>query len=184
MEMNDLFNMACAQHGKLCGKLVRSGGEWQDSCCCVDGHDETAITRARRIIELQEDLERASFRFPPPVRDRALPQVGEGAFSLNAAHIERQRDWSAKTFGPGFRRGTIDHIRKELEEIEADPLDLTEWVDVIILALDGAWRAGHAPQQILDAIQQKQTKNEGRTWPDWRTQPLDQAIEHDRTGES
>jgi len=26
--------------------------------------------------------------------------------------------------------------------LQAKPADLTEWVDVILLALDGAWRAG------------------------------------------
>lgn len=150
----DLARKGCPSHGLACVEL-----EQPPSCCCDDEHNDQILQKAKRLRVTS-------------------------TFSLDAAHIERQRDWSAKTFGPGFRRGTIDHIRKELEEIEADPLDLNEWVDVIILALDGAWRAGHAPQQILDAIQQKQAKNEGRTWPDWRTQPLDQAIEHDRTGES
>lgn len=98
-----------------------------------------------------------------------------------AAHLERQQEWSERTFGPGARAaGVIDHIRKELREIEADPGDLREWVDVIILALDGAWRSGAAPDQIIDAIVVKQTKNEGRTWPDWRTADPNKAIEHDR----
>lgn len=100
---------------------------------------------------------------------------------IDADHLTRQQGWSERTFGPGPRtRGVIDHIRKELVEIEADPLDLMEWVDVVILALDGAWRAGHAPQAIVDAIVAKQTKNEGRVWPDWRTRSEDEAIEHVR----
>lgn len=99
-------------------------------------------------------------------------------------HIYRQRFFSISTFGPGLRTaGVCDHIRKELREIEAEPNDLEEWVDVIILALDGAWRSGADPEQICAAIVAKQTKNEGRTWPDWRTQPQDKAIEHDRSGE-
>lgn len=100
---------------------------------------------------------------------------------IDAAHLERQREWSERTFGPGNRtQGVLDHIRKELTEIEADPLDLSEWVDVLILAFDGAWRAGWQPQEIIDAIRAKQTKNEGRSWPDWRTAPPDTAIEHIR----
>jgi hypothetical protein len=103
---------------------------------------------------------------------------------IDATHLERQRQWSAETFGPGTRAlGVIDHIRKELAEIEADPTDLAEWVDVVILAFDGAWRAGWEPQQIIDAIKAKQAKNEARTWPDWRTMSPDQAIEHDRSGD-
>src|SRR5690606_10548435 len=66
-------------------------------------------------------------------------------------------------------------------EIEADPGDLREWVDVVILALDGAWRSGATPLQIIEAIVSKQTKNEGRSWPDWRTADPNKAIEHDRS---
>lgn len=108
--------------------------------------------------------------------DKAAP-----AFDM-LAHLQRQREWSGRTFGPGPRTaGVIDHIRKELREIEADPTDLSEWIDVVILALDGAWRAGGTPEQIIAALVAKQTKNEGRTWPDWRTVSPDKAIEHDRT---
>jgi hypothetical protein len=107
-----------------------------------------------------------------------------GGFDL-VAHLERQRAFSLNTFGPGARtKGVIDHIRKELAEIDADPSDIKEWVDVVLLALDGAWRAGWEPADIAKAIEAKQTKNEGRTWPDWRTAPADKAIEHDRTGEA
>ena len=94
-------------------------------------------------------------------------------------HLLHQAEWSAKTFGPGERSaGIVDHIRKELLEIEADPYDLTEWIDVVILALDGAWRIGATPEQIIDALVAKQSKNEGRKWPDWRTAEAGKAIEH------
>ena len=95
-------------------------------------------------------------------------------------HLLRQRLWSEKTFGPGYRGGVIDHIRKELVEIEAAPTDLMEWIDVVILALDGAWRAGHSPAAIIEALVAKQTKNEKRQWPDRRTLPTGVAIEHKR----
>ena len=102
--------------------------------------------------------------------------------SIDAEHLARQRQWSRETFGPGTRLlGVLDHIRKELAEIEADPTDLGEWVDVIILAFDGAWRAGWEPQQIIDAVKAKQARNEARVWPDWRGLSEDAAIEHDRT---
>ena len=101
--------------------------------------------------------------------------------TIDAAHLENQRAWSLKTFGPGSRLlGVLDHIRKELVEIEQDPTDVGEWVDVIILAFDGAWRAGWEPEDIIAAIKAKQEKNEARTWPDWRTMSQDQAIEHVR----
>jgi hypothetical protein len=100
------------------------------------------------------------------------------------AHIRRHIDFSERTFGPGPRAaGVVDHIRKELREIEAAPHDLEEWIDVLMLALDGAWRSGATPEQIVAQLVAKQTKNEGRKWPDWRTATPGKAIEHDRSGE-
>lgn len=100
---------------------------------------------------------------------------------IDAAHLARQRQFSLRNFGPGRRTGgVIAHIRKELAEIEADPTDLTEWADVVILALDGAWRAGHEPQEVIDAIKAKQAGNETRAWPDWRLFSTEEAIEHVR----
>ena len=99
--------------------------------------------------------------------------------SIDEAHLLNQRMWSEKTFGPGKRtKGIVDHISKELKEILEDPEDLKEWVDVIILAFDGAWRAGYTPYQILMGIKLKQLENEKRLWPDWTTMSENEAIEH------
>ncbi len=96
-------------------------------------------------------------------------------------HLRRQKEWSEKTFGPGARTaGVLDHIRKELFEIEAAPDDPLEWADLIILAFDGAWRAGLSPNEICEAIMIKQAINEQRDWPDWRTLDPNKAIEHCR----
>lgn len=96
-------------------------------------------------------------------------------------HLERQRAFSMRTFGPGSRTaGVLDHIRKELGEIEAEPHDLSEWIDVVILAFDGAWRAGYSPDDIVSALIAKQARNEARQWPDWSTADASKAIEHVR----
>ncbi|HEY3432519.1 MAG TPA: dATP/dGTP pyrophosphohydrolase domain-containing protein [Rhodocyclaceae bacterium] len=117
--------------------------------------------------------------------DDNLAINGEPAAFDLIAHLHRQREFSERTFGPGARlKGVTDHITKELIEVRDSGGDLSEWVDVILLALDGAWRSGATPEQIATAISTKQTKNEGRNWPDWRTAPADTAIEHDRTGET
>lgn len=98
--------------------------------------------------------------------------------------LREQRDFSADTFGPGRRTGTIlDHIKKEMVEVEADPTDLEEWIDIVLLAFDGAWRcAGPAstPEQVVRALRAKLRRNQLRTWPDWRAVPDGQAIEHIR----
>lgn len=97
------------------------------------------------------------------------------------AHLYRQREFSNRTFGPGARTtAVVAHIRKELIEVEEDPADIYEWVDLVLPALDGAWRAGHAPEDIAQAIHNKQGINEGRDWPDWRNADPAKPIEHVR----
>jgi hypothetical protein len=94
-------------------------------------------------------------------------------------HLYRQQRFSEKTFGPGERsKGVCNHIRKELVEIENKPHDLEEWIDVILLACDGARRVGYTPEQIAAQLEAKLTKNEQRVWPDWRTMSVDDPIEH------
>lgn len=97
-------------------------------------------------------------------------------------YLRRQKLFSARAFGPGDRaKGIVDHIRKELIEVEEAPGDLKEWIDVVTLALDGAWRAGYSPEQICGQLDRTLTRNENREWPDWRTMPPDKAIEHVRS---
>lgn len=93
--------------------------------------------------------------------------------------LEAQISWSRANFGLEFHHTRLtNHIRKELKEIEADPKDLEVWIDVIILALDGAWRAGFTPAQILAALDAKMKKNRNRTWPDVSRLSEGQPIEH------
>jgi len=113
-------------------------------------------------------------------------QIEETDLSFDfVAHIQRQKEFSERTFGPGPRvEAILDHFRKELVEVESDPTDLEEWIDVMMLAIDGAWRSGASPDKIVSALVLKQIKNEGRKWPDWRSAAPGKAIEHDRSGES
>lgn len=108
------------------------------------------------------------------------------------AHLTRQMVFSKATFGPGERRkGILDHIRKELQEVEESGGNSSEWVDVVILALDGLTRrlwvasgytksADEVADEACRMILGKQGRNELRNWPDWRTAPEDKAIEHIR----
>jgi len=117
-----------------------------------------------------------------PIQPRDIPKA-VARFDL-VKHLYRQRAFSERTWGPGPNTaGVCDHIRRELAEIEAAPSDILEWVDVMLLSLDGAWRAGYSPEQICAAIARKQAINESRRWPDWRTQPRDRAIEHDHSSD-
>lgn len=101
---------------------------------------------------------------------------------IDAEHLTRQREWSTRNFGPHRRtEGVLKHIAKEMDEVRADPAGLEEWVDIVILALDGAWRAGHEPQAIIDGVIAKQEENFTRSYPDWRTVDAEgEPIEHIR----
>lgn len=108
-------------------------------------------------------------------------------------HIVRQMAFSHATFGPGERtKGVMAHIRKELDEVAAANGEAAEWVDVVLLALDGLTRrlaycngARSDPDRVAaiacSMLAAKQSRNEARIWPDWRTQSEDAPIEHDRT---
>ncbi|AMN41090.1 dATP/dGTP pyrophosphohydrolase domain-containing protein [Rhodoplanes sp. Z2-YC6860] len=108
-------------------------------------------------------------------------------------HLIRQMAFSHATFGPGERTdGVINHIKKELIEVHDAHGDAAEWVDVVILALDGLTRRlafcngeRNDPQSVAEIacnmIIGKQTRNEGRQWPDWRTADPTKAIEHVRS---
>ena len=120
------------------------------------------------------------------------------------AHLTRQAAFSRATFGPGPRtRGVIDHIKKELREVEkcyeptaphqstGQHAEAAEgWADVAILGLDGLlrsisaahshWTLDMVAAEAASLIVAKQGKNELRDWPDWRQGSPDKAIEHVR----
>lgn len=95
-------------------------------------------------------------------------------------YVERQKEWSEKTFGPGPRtEGVLKHIEKEIAEVRAAPSDMDEWLDIVMLALDGAWRAGHSTKDICDGLERLQMRNMyRRNWPP--PAPPDQPNEHIR----
>ena len=99
-----------------------------------------------------------------------------------AALLTRQFEWSEKTFGEGYRmKALLAHIRKELDEIEADPDDPVEWIDVALLALDGAWRCKKITgTSVAELMVAKMAKNRVRKWSVVRG---DEPIEHVRDDE-
>jgi len=97
-------------------------------------------------------------------------------------YIKEHKEWSLNAFGdrPTYL-SVCSHIEKELKEIHQNPHDLEEWIDVMILAIDGAWRAGYTAEDIVTMLTIKQQKNKGRRWviPENPNDP----IEHDRDAE-
>lgn len=116
-------------------------------------------------------------------------------FDLHA-HLVRQMTFSGETFGPGERtNGVLDHISKEVGEVRTSGGAAEEWVDLVVLSLDGLTRrlryhSGAAVDDLddvasasIELILEKQGRNESRTWPDWRNADPDKAIEHSRAGD-
>ena len=86
-------------------------------------------------------------------------------------YISAQKAWSTRVFGEGPRvEGICKHIEKELKEVRAEPTEVVEWIDIAILALDGAWRAGYTPLQICAASIAKQDVNFNRKWESGKSQ--------------
>ena len=111
-----------------------------------------------------------------------LKPIPSGPWFVIEAFLKRQKVWSLRTFGEGPRtEAIVKHIEKELAEIRQKPFDLTEWIDVLQLALDGYWRHGGEPDAIMDYLQAKQNVNCTRAWP---AAIGGEPTEHDRTGES
>lgn len=95
------------------------------------------------------------------------------------SHLHRQRAFSQRTFGDQPYTGVLAHIEKEIGEIgDAGGMDVMEWIDVILLACDGAMRCGHSPEEIVCALTKKLAINETRKWPDPSTVKPGQPIEH------
>lgn len=88
------------------------------------------------------------------------------ARDLVAELRDRLIPWSRKTFGDGMRTvGICKHIEKELDEIRENPFSVEEWIDVAILALDGAWRTSVTAEEAVDVLFKKLAKIRTRTYP-------------------
>lgn len=82
------------------------------------------------------------------------------------AFLNDKNEWSIKTFGGGERtEGIIEHIKSGLVEVQETPRDVYGWVDIIFLAMDGAYRNGFEAQDLIYAMEKKHEINRSRSWP-------------------
>lgn len=64
--------------------------------------------------------------------------------------LQEQRQFSVATFGPEPRlAGVLDHLEKELAEVQEATGDVMEWADCFLLCIDGSMRAGGDPSNIV-----------------------------------
>lgn len=156
------------------------------------------VQKAMEILRIRPSLTEKCLALSTLVREQSVHQAQQRAENAEkgwrvdrhsgkhfAMLFDKIGTWSAATFGPGRVAGVIDHVEKELAEIKAKPNDLEEWIDLAMLAMDGARRAcGITGDGWVEALMAKFAKNQRRTWPDWRTAPKDKAIEHERKAEA
>lgn len=146
------------------------GGSWTCLTCGGSGSELDALKR--EVQALKADIQNREVNARKAVQDGWLAK-------WFASHVE----WSRNTFGPAEERGPIGpakHLRKEADEMIADPYDLEEMADAFHLVMDAVWRSGHSLEQFMDMANEKAAKNRVRDWPDWRTAPKGEPIEHIR----
>lgn len=96
--------------------------------------------------------------------------------------LDNKYAWSLTTFGLGKRTvGNARHIMKELTEIVSEPDDQFEWIDVILIAIDGYMRCGGRSDRLLPDLEIKHFLNTKRAYPFPKTES--EVPEHIREGE-
>lgn len=103
------------------------------------------------------------------------PREQQGVERGLASFMGRAAEWSDRVFGEGPRTQRLcNYIRRELAEVEANPMDAVEWVDVIMLAMDGfrrvyqAQSSGGSPEEaascLMEELDSKLAACELREW--------------------
>lgn len=74
-------------------------------------------------------------------------------------------EWQCKTFPGQSPSGQVEHLKRELDECLAQPDDIEEHADALILLLGFFSRQGHAIEDVIIAAKEKHAKNLLRKWP-------------------
>lgn len=96
------------------------------------------------------------------------------------------KPWSEKTFGlkkPSGPVGSLQHLKREVEEAIKKPKDLMEYADIMHLIFDATWRAGYTYDDLVNACYAKLAINKGRTWGKADAQGVVEHVEESKTGE-
>lgn len=70
-------------------------------------------------------------------------------------------EWADETFPGETYINNVTHLRREIEELAANPTDPIEAADCAMLLLVIAHRQGYS---LLEAIREKQQINQAREW--------------------
>lgn len=95
------------------------------------------------------------------------PQDQQTAFieNLSLQKLEDVRSkWAAKTFPSATTQSALHHLKEEIKEVEADPTDVMEYADMLMLVMEAARLSGFSADDILKAFAQKHEINKSRIW--------------------
>lgn len=141
--------------------------------------------RIEQLIQVNNaDLERR--RTAERERDRLFRLLTvycanvEDVMSLDVLLMVK-REWSLSVFGPDYTYGELlAHIRKEVAEVAANPNDTTEWIDIILLAMDGYWRANDRTSRAQNLMRDLAAKVEENKYRQWERSAPGEPMEHKR----
>jgi hypothetical protein len=112
----------------------------------------------------------------------SVPVVCEGVEPLYVEDLQDQlKDWTEKQFPSRTTGSILAHLRKEIDEIESDPKDVTEYSDAQMLLMDCASRNGINFADVFRYCPVKLEINKSRTWGEPNEQGF---VEHVKGGES
>lgn len=72
--------------------------------------------------------------------------------------------WAKATFPEATTETCFNHLKREIKEILADPSDMTEWADGLMLYLQAASYSGVNVDELLPYMQDKFAVNKQRDW--------------------
>lgn len=108
-----------------------------------------------KLMEKMQQLEKS-------LRDQALLiyqlEIKNNQLQKNLITDEFQSihgQWSDKTFGKRYPIAPLHHLKKEVEELIAEPYDIEEYADGFLLLMDSARMAGFSMTKIKQAMTKK-----------------------------
>ena len=83
---------------------------------------------------------------------------------INHEIFQRMTDWAEMNFPHRTNHSILTHLRRELDEIEADPNNTEEWADAFLLFMHGLRERGFDIHILLIALEKKFAINQAREW--------------------
>ena len=104
----------------------------------------------------------------------------DGAVRCGATPADIVKNVTPTKVSSGLELNAAENIIRAIEPTDPRNQVACVFAATAYLAVMGAQHQGYDFDMLLEAVQKKQEKNEGRQWPDWRAVSQDKAIEHVR----